>query len=1024
MQTNQVSGSINFVRRDCRGSPRRAPTSAQLWATLIAAALASWLLANTAAAQQTSGLVANRFFEVVPIVSSSTVFSTAQDANGFLWLATPEGLFRYDGQQMLRLDSVPGFSQQPVTPVLRVLPTRAGDLWWVKGAAALTEPDYRGAPFVIHRKRGISGVARCAAGVCEDIALPLHPAPWVWSLAEAPNGDVWLGTSAGLLVWHAGTVSPPEGPGPWPQDLVTALAFASDGGLWVGGAQGLTHYREGVQLEQVSARPVLDVMTTEGGMFATLQHGFAFLQPGQPLREFQSIGSAGVAPQLDGSVWTAAASRLVRYVAGQPTEVIYLGPSAPLLSLRRDREGSFWLGTLGGGVLQVRPRRLTNFGKQEGLPGTTAFSVIVDRANTTWVSSDRGIAAIRASEVTNYLSGQTLPGWGPRSLAQGPDGSIWALVDRGLVHFENDRFVTVKVPSGEKPRALGFDPQGALWLALPSGIMKLPAGASHAEGGPVTLTQADGVCEGAVTVMASAASGPVFVGHAHGAITTITGGEARCQQPSAAADGDVVALLAEEGEGLWVSRRNVNGLSYIGIHGESGFAGVDAGLPDEEILGLLAMPTGHVWLATEGGLMRVQKSDLLHAALSHTKLLEPRVRVDRRDGLRSPLAIGSFPPNLAADQQGRVWLASMLGAAAVEPPERWPAATVRPLIDEIRVDGSVRATRGEISLDPGRRNLEVRYAAPSFVFPQALRFEHRLMGLDSNWHATGTSPAASYPSLLPGRYDFQVRVLGPDGQAVGNLLSLRVVASPSLTERPLFYVVVLGLMLGLAALLYRFRVRQIQTRLTAVLDERRRIARDLHDGMSQGFTSLGFILDGIVMRFSELPAGLAEQLARGRRVLDHLRADARRALWDLRSPGIEAMRFREVLEQALVPLRLGAQVELQVEGEPAVLPRTLLHHVPLVVAEAAANAVRHGGANRIVVVATFENGRLRVRVHGEGQGEPRIESERPETVEAAKGQGIANMKDRASRMGGTFCQTMIENRLVVNLEVPYKRDGN
>jgi signal transduction histidine kinase/ligand-binding sensor domain-containing protein len=958
-------------------------------------------------------------YDVVPWRPASAVYSLSQDSNGFLWLATSEGLLRFDGGQFLHANELSGYTGIPTGAAHRVLATKSSGLVWVSGSARLETPSSDSAPFTVSNMIGTQQLFVCKSGGCKPITLPWSTPCHVWDLFEAANGDVWVATDTGLALLRAGKAILPEGSGPWPRELVSAV-FADETDLWLGTAHKLLHYRDGKLVSETASRAILRLAVHNKRVSAVVAVGFSVAAQSGPSLELSEVGAVGLWPLSDGTTWTASDLRLGRRRGSEELQAIDLPPHAPFYSTLRDREGNFWLGTLGGGLLQVRPRRLSYWGKEQGLPGITAFSVLVDRQGTTWVSASDGIASISKQKIRSYKCGDEVETWAPRGLAQAPDGAIWA-AGNDLVRYSDDRFRKIALPASlgaYNVRALHFDKQGGLWVALNHERLVYFAKGTPAD--PMNVFhRKNGLCSGGVTLLTEDAEGNVLVGSSEGGISSVHEGVATCRFTEGIGKGAVLDLAAEPTGGFWVSWAGQSGLSFWKNEGSPLHVEGGGGVPAGPILGIKADANQNFWLATEAGLVRIKRQDLLDRAQSKDPLKSSPLTVDLRDGMPSQLVIGAYLPNLSLDDEGRVSVVTMLGLVVIEPPERWPLAVVKPQIDAVLANGQLHPTGMTIELEPEERNLEIRYAVPSFLHTAALRTEYQLAGVDRAPVVAGSWGTIRYPSLTPGHHNFELRVVAPDGRRSADPIELSVFARPRLTERAAFYVVLGAMFALLLSLAYWLRLNQVRAKLHAVLDERRRIARDLHDGISQGFASMGFIIDGLLMRAAELPATVTEPLRRIQRVLEHVRTDARRALWDLRSPGVEALKLRAAIERAVEPLRLGAAVELRMEGEPELLSRSILHEVPLIVAEAAANEVRHGAAPSIIVTVDASLHGLRIRVAGQG-GKTEIVDQELFLQGRAGSHGVLNIQARAQRLNGKVRWDQNTGGVIMTLEVPLK----
>jgi signal transduction histidine kinase len=170
--------------------------------------------------------------------------------------------------------------------------------------------------------------------------------------------------------------------------------------------------------------------------------------------------------------------------------------------------------------------------------------------------------------------------------------------------------------------------------------------------------------------------------------------------------------------------------------------------------------------------------------------------------------------------------------------------------------------------------------------------------------------------------------------------------------------------------LYLYRLRQVELRFNAVLAERGRIAREIHDTLAQDIVAISVQLE-LVARLMTLSVEKAhEQLIAARDLVRKSLAEARSSIWDLRSePGSGAdlpTRLREASRQAVgdAPLKL----DLQITGSYRAAKAELEDELVRIAQEAVTNAVRHGEPATIVVRLRYDASGVELRVHDDGRG--------------------------------------------------------
>jgi signal transduction histidine kinase len=262
-----------------------------------------------------------------------------------------------------------------------------------------------------------------------------------------------------------------------------------------------------------------------------------------------------------------------------------------------------------------------------------------------------------------------------------------------------------------------------------------------------------------------------------------------------------------------------------------------------------------------------------------------------------------------------LWFANQDVVQMIDPPHVDGNPIVPPVhVEEIIGDHKSYASRDGLRLPALTRDLEIRYTAVSLVAPQKVRFRYRLEPHDSEWQDPGTRRQAFYSDLHPGEYRFRVIGCNNDGlwNEAGATLAFTLAAAWYQTMWfRLFCIGGFGLLLwALYQLRRRQRQHQFNMTLEACVNERLRIARELHDTLLQSF-------QGLMLRFQvahdELPASPAEARRTLENALDEAAnaiAEGRDAVQGLRSSTVEtndlikAIGSLEKNSRAMRPIRI------------------------------------------------------------------------------------------------------------------------
>ncbi|MBK9990493.1 MAG: sensor histidine kinase [Verrucomicrobia bacterium] len=273
-----------------------------------------------------------------------------------------------------------------------------------------------------------------------------------------------------------------------------------------------------------------------------------------------------------------------------------------------------------------------------------------------------------------------------------------------------------------------------------------------------------------------------------------------------------------------------------------------------------------------------------------------------------------------------------------------------------------------------QNSLSFRFFAGSYRL-QIPTYEFRMHEKSSNWAVLGSDSLLTLPNLREGSYQFEVRLADSRGP-VGIPLTIIFEITPPWyrTWLALFAYITTGAaaIAGLVAWFgYRARLRTTtleklvgertealrltmeklheETRNAATLEERGRLANEIHDSVQQGLSGLILQLDS-TLKFSALDKETRSRIDVARKMVAFTREEVRHALWDMESTLLEHTELGDALNRMSMVVSSGtAQIDIQVSGEPALLTQSTKHHLLRIAQEAMTNAVRYSKAERIRV---------------------------------------------------------------------------
>jgi ligand-binding sensor domain-containing protein/signal transduction histidine kinase len=917
-----------------------------------------------------------------------TVQAFAQTADGYLWIGTTGGLVRFDGSHFTVFDreNTPALHENSV---FCLMVSRDGALW-------------------IGTEGG--GLARYAHGQFRSYTTQQGLSnDFVRSLVQDAQGNIWAGTDNGLLKLEGRRFVRVDGSAAVPALAVHAIYLDRAGRLWVGGSRLLclhgataTEYRLPGEASQNRVKSI--VQTQDGSVWVGTVSGLNRMLPGRD--SFARVpGISGTVRVLrvtsGGVLWIGTIGEgAFEYKDGKFTPVtapsvlpsntvlnffedgeknFWIGTQAGMLRLTKsrvsivplpkandsdfetiyeDRDGSFWIGStllfrMRDGILV--PQRLP------GLDGVHVRNVYRDRSGALWVGTDGdGVYRISAGRTMHLTARDGLSNNFVRAMVQDRDGSMWVAADEGLNHISWD---------GAKPRIRSYEMR-------------------------------DGLAYFSTRVLLEDRNGDLWIGTDRGLSHIHKGAFVADAATAALAGMKVWAIHQDPDSGIWFGTRD-SGLFRFRDGRLAHFSAED-GLPGNAIYQILEDRAGHLWMSGPNGISMLNRSELDAQADTFPRHLA-LIFYSTADMAANTEIYGGTQPSGCITSSGDVWFPANLGPIHVLPfrPSRLPPPPLR--IESVLADGVPAAMTNPIVLAPGNSRLEFAFTAIQLRSQDDLRFSYRLDGFEKDWSTPTSARTADYTNLPSGRYRFRVRafeVSNPDAVTE---------ASIAVAQRPFFYrtwwfiaaCVLLFALLVFAT--YQYRVRQVRAKAEAVLEERSRLAREMHDTVIQGCTGVSALLEALSMETSSNGKRAGDGVALmdfARLQLRNTINEARDAIWNLRQPEGDADRLGENL--ASMTRQVGDEFHLpiawSITGTPFAVSSPVAHDLLMVAREAVYNAMLHGRPAHVDVALAYKARELVLSLADDGCGFD------PRSLETPNGRhfGLKGMRERIERSGGKF----------------------
>ncbi|MGH9401316.1 MAG: sensor histidine kinase [Terriglobia bacterium] len=927
-----------------------------------------------------------RIWQTQDGLPEDTIQAIAQTQDGYLWIGTREGLARFDGFRFVIFDrsNTPAFGDDSV---LALCETKNGVLWIGTEGGGLVRYEH-GSFISYNSKQGLTD-------------------GFVRAIYEDRLGDLLVGTDHGLFRLRGGRFIRVDGQGGLPLISVHAITEDHRGRLWVGGSGLFVIDRGTVK------RIVLDTSAASDQIKSVFE-------------------------SRDGTIWVGTYAGLYRLQNGV---ILHTSFDRDVeANICEDQSGNVWVGWVGGGLSRFHGGGFLTYRAPGVLPNNTVLSIFEDSGRDLWVGTENGLLRMSNTGVS-VLENKDGLSLGNAStiyenvctIYEAPDGTLW-IANGHLYRIAGWLLIPFNIPSQIrkiKVRTVFKDKGGALWIGTGGqGVVKI------VNGTVTEYTTRQGLVNDFIRAFCEDRHGNLWIG-TDGGVSRWDGRSFKnfsttngLAYPSVRAivrskDGDLwvgtdsglsrihnglfisdPALDRLRGDQIWAIHQDAQGELWLGTHGDGLFRLKDGklshytakcGLPDDNIYQILQDRHRTLWFSGRAGIFQISLQNLDSNVDCKPSALAPTI-YGSSESSEAGEVNGGVQPAGSSTRSGVLWFPTIKGAIRIEPDEVRSSRQPKALIEQVIADGRDIPLTAPSRIPPGQGKLEIHYTAPSLHAPEHIRFKYRLEGFDRQWTDAATRRVAYYTNLPPGNYRFQVIAFDNDASAEGSEADFPFDWQAHFYQTAWFYALCALLIGTLGWAGFRIHMAQTKARYSAVLAERNRLAREMHDTVIQGCVGVSTLLEAASSFQHPSPEMARDLLDRARVQVWQTLNEAREAVWNLRYTSLESHSIAPALAQLARRFAEegGVHVQAETTGTPMPLGQQVTSNLLLVAREAARNALTHANPKTVVIRVAFARKKLCMEITDDGCGFDLAALVSTQN----RHYGIVGMRERIEQLGG------------------------
>lgn len=966
-------------------------------------------------------------------LSQSTVYAITQDAQGFMWFGTQEGLNRYDGYSIKVFKHTTDPNSLSDNSTLCLLSDSRGDLWIGTIFGGLERYVIAENKFY-HHKHSDSD-----KNSLSDNRVNV--------LYEDPKGNIWAGTPKGLDLYDRKTDSfihyYSNNTDSQIIEGVNAICADKDNILWIGSMNGLFSINLNNPGNSLSKIPSSDDITSlfvdnsnilwVGSVNHTLQ---SYNKNGKNFKYYENTfkGTRPLIQDLNGNLWMGSlyspGIKIINAGNGSVSSASNL-PNDVIDALFEDNSGIIWIGTSLHGVFKndTRNNRFGYYLNDSQNPDIVT-AILEDKGKHLWVGTlgnglkyfndqrDQIITFLNDTKNTGSIGSNRVI-----ALAEASDDNIWIGMLGGLdlynkstgkfKHYKKRTSPAGGGLSGADVTALYDDKKGNLLVGYYSGEIDRYKYSDNSFTSIYSDKDKQNINAATIIAFGEDSKGIIWIGtHGSGLISynpvTENFKKYRILLPDQEKYinpeniDEISTIYIESDTVLWLGSSRSGLIRFNPVDGSSKFYAIDEGMPDNVTYGVLGDNSGNIWISTNNGISRFNP---VTGAFKN---------FDKNDGLQAnEFNQGAYYKN----SEGELFFGGVNGFNSFFPDRIKDNETIPPVYltsfkvfdKAIPLKKSITDTK-MIELSYFQNFFSFEFVSLSYTAPGKNQYAYKLEGFDKDWHYVPASNRyASYTNLDPGEYVLRVKGSNNDGRWNEKGASVKLIITPPFWMTWWFRAFIIFIFVSLGPVIYSRRVNTLKKEKALQLEisrklierqeeERSRIAQEMHDSIGQDML---FIKNRalLTMKKAAHDPQICNQLDQISEASSKSLKTVREISHNLRPPELDRLGLTETIRTLLLQARDSTtlKVEGEVEEIDGLIKREMEINIIRVIQEALGNTIRHAAASEFCVFITRNDGHINLDIYDNGRGFE-VNNSNPGSI----GLGLTGMKERVRILNGTI----------------------